>query len=53
MDISLIIACSFILGFPALAVIGAYLFLPDVMEDPYEDMQNWGSQDTDQRNLNK
>jgi hypothetical protein len=35
MDISVIIALSFILGFPALAVIGAYLFLPDIMENSY------------------
>jgi hypothetical protein len=35
MDHDHIIACLFILGFPALAVMGAALFLQDIVDNPY------------------
>ena len=53
MDLPLIIACSVIFGLPVVIVVGAALFPPEPIEDPLEYMQNWGNQDTNQRNLNK
>jgi hypothetical protein len=53
MDLPLIIALSAIFGLPIVIVVGAALFPPEPLNDPLEYMSNWGSQDTDQRNLNK